>query len=131
MAETTKPLLTARILRRLLDTGVHTRAERLLARIHPADLGPLFSDLTPEEIRTAIDLLFRQHRAATTLRELPPELLPQVFDAVTDQRLSEILGRLEIDDRLELVEHIPEERRDGVIELLPDLVINPYETAEL
>jgi magnesium transporter len=119
MTEMTKPLLTARILRRLLDTGVHARAERLLARIHPADLGPLLSDLTPEEIRTAIDLLFRQHRAATTLRELPPELLPQVFDAVTDQRLSEILARLEIDDRLELVEHIPEERRDGVIELLP------------
>ncbi len=131
MAETTKPLLTARILRRLLNTGVHARAERLLARIHPADLGPLLSDLTPEEIRTAIDLLFRQHRAATTLRELPPELLPQVFDALTDQRLSEILGRLEIDDRLELVEHIPEERRDGVIELLPARELEELRKAEL
>jgi magnesium transporter len=105
---------------------VHARAERLLARIHPADLGLLLSDLTPDETRTVIDLLFRQHRAATTLMELPPELLPQVLDAITDQRLSEMLGRLEIDDRLGLVESIPEDRREPVIELLP-----PYEREEL
>lgn len=121
-----KPLVTVRILRRLLATGVHTRAERLLARIHPADLGPLLSDLTPDEIRTVIDLLFRQHRAATTLIELPAELLPSIFDALSNERLAEMLSRLEIDDRLELVEGIPEERRDEVVALLP-----PHERAEL
>ena len=33
------PQETLRILRRLLATGVTSRVERLLARIHPADLG--------------------------------------------------------------------------------------------
>jgi magnesium transporter len=126
-----KPLVTARILRRLLNSGVYPRAERLLARIHPADLGPLLADLTPDEIRTVIDLLFRQHRAAETLRELPPELLPAVFDAVTDSRLAEILGRLEIDDRLELVESLPEDRRDGVISTLPPYARDELRKAEL
>jgi magnesium transporter len=121
-----KPLVTARILRRLLASGVETRAERLLARIHPADLGPLLSDLTPEEVRVVIDLLFRQHRAATTLIELPTELLPQIYDALTDARLAQVLARVEIDDRLELVAGIPEERRDDVVGMLP-----PHERAEL
>ena len=112
------PQVTTRILRRLLASGVTSRAERLLARMPPADIAPLFSGLTDEEIRTVVELLFRQRRAARTLKELPHELLPQVFDAVSDQRLAEILGQLEIDDRLELVDHIPEERRGGVIELL-------------
>ncbi|MCG8588519.1 MAG: magnesium transporter [Proteobacteria bacterium] len=114
------PVVTTRILRRLLSSGVTARAERLLERIHPADLGPLLSDLTPDEIRAVIDMLFRQRRAATTLRELPPELLPQVFDAVTDERLAQVLSRLEIDDMLELAEAIPEERHDDVMALLPE-----------
>jgi len=126
-----KPIVTARILRRLLNSGVYVRAERLLARMHPADLGPLLASLTPEEIRTVIDLLFRQHRAAETLLELPPELLPQVFEAVTDTRLAEMLGRLEIDDRLELVEAVPEERRQEVLSKLPPHALDELRKAEL
>ena len=58
------PIVTARILRRLLSGGVNARAERLIARMHPADLGPLLSGLTPDETRVVIDMLFRQRRAA-------------------------------------------------------------------
>ena len=41
-----QPIVTTRILRRLLKTGAHFRAEKLLERIHPADLGPVLSDLS-------------------------------------------------------------------------------------
>ena len=82
------PQETIRILRRLLASGMTARAERLLARMRPADRGPLLSGLTPPEIRTVIDLLFKQNRAASTLSELPPELLPQIFEALGDERLA-------------------------------------------
>ncbi len=114
-----QPVVTTRILRRLLKSGAHFRAEKLLERIHPADLGPLLADLTPDEIRIVIDLLFKHHRAATMLRELPPELLPDIIEAISDQRMAEVLNRLEMDDMLELVDAIPEDRRVGVIEHLP------------
>ena len=114
------PQVTTRILRRLLASGFTARAERLLARMPPADIAPLFSGLTPDEIRTVIELLFRRRRAARTLKELPPEMLPQVFEAVTDQRLAAVLGRLEIDDLTEIVEWIPEERRVEVVNRLHD-----------
>jgi magnesium transporter len=114
------PEVTTRILRRLLASGVHTRAERLLARMPPADIAPLLSGLNRGEIRTVIELLFRQRRAARTLRELPPEILPQVFEAVSDQRLADVMGRLEIDDLLEMVDWIPEERREAIVGRLPD-----------
>ena len=55
---------TTRILRRLLASGMDSRAQRLLARMRPADRGPVLSGLTPPEIRTVIDLLFQQQRAA-------------------------------------------------------------------
>ena len=113
------PLDTTRILRRLLSSGVYARAERVLERVHPADLAPVFSELTPDETRTVIDLLFKQHRAATTLTELPPDLLPQIFRTLSDERLAEVLVRMEIDDLLEILEHVPEERRDNVRARLP------------
>lgn len=110
---------TARVLRRLLASGVLVRAERLLERVHPADLGPLLADLSPSEIRLVVDLLFKQRRAATMLRELPPELMPEIFEALTDQRLADVLSRMEVDDMLDLVDAMPEERSDAVRQLLP------------
>jgi magnesium transporter len=110
---------TTRILRRLLSSGMTARAERLLGRMRPADRGPVLSALTPTEMRTVVDLLFESHRAASTLIELPPELLPQVFDALGDQRLAQILGRLELDDMMEFVERLDEDRREPIVELLP------------
>jgi magnesium transporter len=114
------PDFTARTLRRLLASGVTSRAEKLLARMQPADVAPLLAELTADEIRTVIELLFRQRRAAPMLRELPPEMLPQVFDAVTDQRLADVLARLEIDDLLELIAWVPGDRREEVLSRLPE-----------
>ena len=97
----------------------------------PADVALLLPELTSDEIRAVIELLFRQRRAALALRELPNEMLPQVFDALADQRLAAVIGRLEIDDLLEFVEWIPEERRDGVVERLPENKREELRKAEL
>ena len=126
-----QPVVTTRILRRLLKTGAHFRAEKLLERIHPADLGPLLGDLTPDEIRIVIDLLFKHHRAATMLRELPPELLPEIIEAISNQRMAEVLNRLEMDDMLEVVDAIPEERRNTVMQHLPGARREELRHAEL
>jgi magnesium transporter len=125
------PEFTARTLRRLLSSGVLSRAERLLGKMPPADVAPLLSDLTPDETRTVIELLFRQRRAARVLRELPLEMLPMIFDALTDQRIAEVISRLEIDDLIELAEFIPEERRAEVLGRLPDQRRDELMKAEL
>jgi magnesium transporter len=125
------PQVTTRILRRLLASGVTARAERLLSRMPPADVAPLLSGLTKEEIATVIDILFRQRRAARVLRELPSEMLPEIFQTVSDERLARVLGRLEIDDLLDLVEWIPEDRRQAVVSRLPDQTRAELEKAKL
>src|SRR5512147_1587442 len=114
------PELTTRILRRLLASGLTTRAERLIARVHAADLGPLLANLTQDEIATVVDLLFQQRRAASTISELPPDIFRQVADAVSDDRLAAVLGRLEVDDIVHLVDELPEERRPEVVARLPE-----------
>jgi magnesium transporter len=113
------PELTTRILRRLLASGMTVRAGRIVARVHPADLGPMLAVLTPDEIRSVTDLLFEQRRAAETFSELPPDIFRQVADALDSERLAAVLARLEIDDMLALVEELPEERHDEIVGLLP------------
>lgn len=114
------PKVTVKVLRRLLASGVTGRVDRLLTRLHPADLAPVLGSLEPAEIRVVVDLLFAHRRAASTLNELPTELLPQVIDALTDERLASVLCRLEVDDLVELIAAVPEERRARVIALLPE-----------
>ena len=93
------PQVTSRILRRLLASGVTGRAERLLGRMAPSDVALLLPELTPDEIRAVIELLFRQRRAALALRELPNEMLPHVFEALADsigkalQTVNQTLGQ--------------------------------------
>jgi magnesium transporter len=115
-----RPEIDPRILRRLLASGATDRAERLLARLPAADAAPLLSSLTPDEVRTVVELLFRQRRAADVVRELPPELLAVVTDALADQRLADVVGRLEVDDMLALVAGLPEERRPEIVSRLPE-----------
>ena len=135
MATTTSsamgPVITTRILRRLLASGMHARVERMLERVHPADLSPLLADLTPDETRTVIDLLFKHDRAAAMLKQLPPELLPKIFETVSDQRLVDMLGRVELDDMLELIEGIPEDRRASVRSMLPESTLEELRKAEI
>jgi magnesium transporter len=45
--------------------------------------------------------------------------MPRILEAIPDQRLADVLTRLEIDDKLILVEHLPEDRRSSIDELLP------------
>ncbi len=124
------PDVTARILRRLLASGVTGRAERLLLRLRPAELAPLLADLTPAEIRSAMELLLRHRMAAKTIRELPLELVPKVMDALTDEHVAGVLSRLEIDDLIELIEAVPDDRREGVVALLTNAKRAELEQAE-
>ncbi len=111
--------ITTDFLKRLLANDDDQLAEERLAEIHPSTLAPLLADLGAAEIQRLIDLLFVRHRAAAMLAHLPPELMPQILEDIPDQRIADVLARLEIDDMLLLVEHLPSNRREIVEELLP------------
>ncbi len=114
-----EPDITADFLERLLGDEDDVQAEQRLADLHPSSLGPLLGDLSSDQIRRLIDLLFARRRAAPLLANLPPELMPKILEAVPDSRLAEILARLEIDDMLLLVEHLASDRRETVQQELP------------
>ena len=110
----------AEVLRKLLRAGARSRVERLIDRLRPPDIAEMLAELTPDEARPVLDVLFSAHRAARTLRELPSEVLPAILEMVDDRRIGEVLERLEPDDAVFFLEVLPPERSERLRAALPE-----------
>jgi magnesium transporter len=115
----TKGTLHQEVVRRLLLTGAQHRLERVINKLHPADIAELFGALSPGELRGLIDVLVAIGRAGRTLRELPEALLGDFLDQLDDDRLILIISRLPPDDAYHLLNAIPEVRRQSIVESVP------------
>ena len=97
------------------------RVLRLIGKSHPADIALLFKDLDEAEVRRLFDILFSVRRAAKTLKELPPDLLPDILALIDDEKVAHVIGRADPDDAVTFTDSLPEERREKVLALVePD-----------
>src|SRR5258705_1743547 len=104
--------------RDLIRAARPERVVRLIGKSHPADLAPLFKDLAPDHVRFLFDLLLSIRRADKTLKELPPDLLPDILAVVEDEKIARMISRAVPDDAVTFIDALPEERRDKILELL-------------
>jgi magnesium transporter len=104
--------------REMLRTATPDRVLRFIGKSHPADLALLFKELQPVEVRKLFEILFSARRAAKTLRELPPELLPDILELIDDERVVRLIARADPDEAVTFIDALPEERREQVMALL-------------
>ena len=114
-----KGTLHQEVVRRLLLTGAQHRIERVLDKLHPADIAELFGALSPGELRNLLDVLVATGRAGRTLRELPEALLADFLGQLDDGRVTHIITRLPPDDAYRLLLLLPEDRRASGRENVP------------
>src|SRR4029453_14569681 len=84
----------------------------------PPDIALLFKGLEPAEVRQLFDVLFSSRRAEKTLKELPPELLPDILALIDDEKVGRLIVRADPDDAVTFIDSLPEERRERVLALL-------------
>jgi magnesium transporter len=104
--------------REMLRTATPDRVLRFIGKSHPADIALLFKGLQPAEIRQLFDILFSSRRAAKTLKELPPELLPDILALLDDEKVGRLIVRADSDDAVTFIDGLPEERRERILALL-------------
>lgn len=104
--------------REMLRTATPDRVLRFIGKSHPADIALLFRGLQPAEIRQLFDILFSSRRAAKTLKELPPELLPDILALLDDEKVGRLIVRADSDDAVTFIDSLPEERRERILALL-------------
>lgn len=101
---------------RRLSRGENSRQfNRLVNRAHPADLALIFASLTPQERIEVLKCLDGPARRGAVLAELEAPVFRNVSDGMSDAELSEILLELPSDDATDLIQALPEERRDRVV----------------
>ncbi|MPZ75112.1 MAG: magnesium transporter [Deltaproteobacteria bacterium] len=104
--------------REMLRTATPDRVLRFIGKSHPADIALLFKGLDPAEVRQFFDILFSARRAAKTLKELPPELLPDILAMIDDEKVARVIVRADPDDAVTFIDSLPEERREAILSLL-------------
>jgi magnesium transporter len=113
--------LNQETVRELIRTGTPDRILRYIGKSHPADIALLFKDLDSVEVRLLFDLLFSIRRAGKTLKELPPDLLPEILELIEDEKVAKMMDRTDPDDQVTFIDSLPEERRERVLALVdPD-----------
>jgi magnesium transporter len=104
--------------REMLRTATPDRVLRLIGHRHPADIALLFKGLDTIEVRKLFDILFFARRADKTLKELPPDLLPDILKVLDDEKISRMIVRADPDDAVMFIDALPEQRREPIIALL-------------
>jgi magnesium transporter len=104
--------------REMLRTATPDRVLRFIGKSHPADLALLFKELEPVEVRKLFEILFSARRAAKTLKELPPDLLPDILALIDDERVARLIVRADPDDAVTFIDSLPEQRRERILALL-------------
>ena len=104
--------------REMLRTATPDRVLRFIGKSHPADIALLFKGLDSAEVRQLFDVLFSSRRAAKTLKELPPELLPDILALIDDEKVGRLIVRADPDDAVTFIDSLSEERRESVLALL-------------
>ena len=118
---TKSPALNQDTVRELIRTASPDRILRYLGKSHPADIALLFKDLDPVEVRLLFDLLFSIRRAGKTLKELPPDLLPEILELIEEEKIAKMMVWTDPDDEVTFIDCLPEERRERVLALVdPD-----------
>ena len=115
------PALNHETVRELIRTATPDRILRMIGKSHPADIALLFKDLEAAEVRLLFDVLFSARRAAKTLKELPPDLLPDILALIEDEKVARVIARADPDDAVTFTDSLLEERREKILALVdPD-----------
>ena len=106
--------------KRLLRIGATANLLNLLQKQHPADLGQIFGELLESERQAAFTVLVdRQPKLAMeSASELGPERGAALLAGRSAEEIAKLVQEIASDDAAALVDHLPEELSNEVLELM-------------
>jgi len=113
--------------RRLLRRGAITHLERMVNKMHPADVANVLHHLhTPQEKRTVFELIKVEGNKAQVLAEMDEGDVTEILADVSSAEIATLIRNLPDDDQAYILTSLPEERSQEVLRLM-----KPEESAEV
>ncbi len=88
-----------------------------VAKLHPADLAEIISEVSQKE-RTAIFGSLDVETAAEALHELEPQVQADILEDMTNEKASDILEQMPPDEAADVLGDLPEARAQELIQLM-------------
>lgn len=88
-----------------------------VAKLHPADLAEIISEVSQKE-RTAIFGSLDVETAAEALHELEPQIQADILEDMTNEKASDILEQMPPDEAADVLGDLPEARAQELIQLM-------------
>jgi magnesium transporter len=113
--------------RRLLRRGAISHLERMVNKMHPADVANVLHHLyTPQEKRTVFELVKVEGNKAQVLAEMEEGDLTEILADVPSTEIATLIRNLPDDDQAYVLTTLPDERAQEVLRLM-----KPEESAEV
>lgn len=104
--------------REAVSSGDRQRLRIEIGGLHESELGRLLERLTPEE-RTDLVGLVDSDFDYSALTEVDQAIRLEILQAMSDERVAEAIRTLESDDAVYILEDLPDEERQAVLERIP------------
>lgn len=88
---------------------------KLLEKMHPADLADIVEELSPEDRQALISAIDREV-AADTLSEVAPEIQVSIFESLEPEKAAEILEEMAPHEVADVLGELPEERSEELLD---------------
>jgi magnesium transporter len=113
--------------RRLLRRGAISHLERMVNKMHPADVANVLHHLyTSQEKRTVFELVKIEGNKAQVLAEMDEGDLTEILTDVSSTEIAALIQNLPDDDQAYILTTLPDERAQEVLRLM-----KPEESAEV
>ena len=113
--------------RRLLRRGAIGNLERMVAKMHPADVAKVLHHLhNAQEKRTVFELLKAEGGKAQALKEMDPGDIGETLADVPSADIAMLIRNLPDDDQAYILTSFPEERAQEIL-----LLMKPEDSAEV
>ncbi len=103
-------------LKRLLRRGSYSRLEKIIAKIHAADLSAVFPSLSAHNQRELFHLIESREKRGIILSELDEDIVLTIIEELSVEELMEILAYMPSDDGGALLRLLPQDKANAVIE---------------
>lgn len=120
--------LLAEALRRLVRRGRRSDITRLLSKVRPGDMPVLLSGLTPAERLLVFQIVTEEYpdTAGDVLSDLEAPQRLELLEKLPPEVIAEILDSAAVDDAVYVIDSLPDDRRERVLEL-----VDPEQLSEM
>ena len=103
-------------IRRLARRGASVALAKVVAKTRPEDLAAAIDHLAPSEQRVVFGRIREDMVAADVLTRVSREAFALVVKDVPVDRLVALFNHMEADDQTDLIEYLPEDRKESVLQ---------------